>query len=497
MKPSKAILVMATKWQQRSASLGNAARRALQCVCGLLLYMNFLATAAGQQAGQPASAVPDTKVQSNPLSPATGQSSTPVAGETVTYGQLRELLRDLESRELKLRDQAEVQIIALGAPALQFLPAITAQMSGEMKQRLHRIRQALQQLDIHNYFQASTVTLAGNLELSKVLEQMQQQTGNQIHTSPGDVASPQLLIEVNWDRVPFWKAIQDVMDQTFMGLGPHHSSDRQVLLVPEQGPTLIEPHFFGPYRLDVQSVHTERFFASSIDGQMRVSLMLSWEPRLEPLFMRVPMQDVRAWVRSEADSGSTVKQQENDAQPNTLLLATNPDAAPEIRLNLGGCSAQFDLQFQLPDRQAQQLVRLTGQLLVSVPGGRHAYEFQKLASGGRQSQKYGDLSVTLEAFRRNGPVHEARLFVELGNPQDSLESYRNWILDSRPHLLDAQGKRLENVGFQTYSATGRGVGIAYLFQLQDDPDNCRLIYESPSSIKQQTIEYQLQHIPLP
>lgn len=196
--------------------------------------------------------------------------------------------------------------------------------------------------------------------------------------------------------------------------------------------------------------------------------------------MQIPMSSVMATV-----TGGEV------------VLATNPQAAPEVRLNIGGSSAQVDLQLNRIERKYQQLDSLKGQLVVAVPGERHQYQFSKLGTGKRQSERFGDVAVTLEGSQRNGRVYEMRMFVEFGDSKGALESYRGWILSNRAYLLDANDQQLENVGFQTYGANDKGVGISYMFQLNADPDSYKLIYESPSSIRRQTIDYELKNIPLP
>jgi hypothetical protein len=155
------------------------------------------------------------------------------------------------------------------------------------------------------------------------------------------------------------------------------------------------------------------------------------------------------------------------------------------------------LQLNRIDRKHQQLESIKGQLIISVPGERHQYEFKKLGTGKRQSERFGDVAVTLEGARQNGRVYEMRLFVEFGDSKGVLESFRGWILSNRAYILDTNDKRLENVGFQSYGANDRGVGVSYMFQLNNDPDTYKLIYESPSTIRRQTIEYELKNIPLP
>jgi hypothetical protein len=221
-------------------------------------------------------------------------------------------------------------------------------------------------------------------------------------------------------------------------------------------------------------------FRSPIGGQLDLSLNLTWEPRLKPVFAQIPMASVAAVLAG----GKTLK-------------ASNAQAAPEIPLNLGGCSTQIDLQLERPTRSDVKIENLTGEFVVAVPSDRHQYVFEKFGNGARQAEKYGDVTVTLEGARRNGAVYEMRVFVEFRDSQGALDSFRGWILSNEAYLLDANQKRMENVGLQTYAITPNAVGIAYLFQINDDPDKYQLVYESPGAITKQTVKYELQDIELP
>jgi hypothetical protein len=310
------------------------------------------------------------------------------------------------------------------------------------------------------------------------LSKIKEQTGNIVQVQGGEEGG-QANVTVNWKDVSFWTAIDDLLKRTKMRLVAFGTTENQLVISPGQSSDLT-PFMTGPFRVDANGVQSERTFGSQLDGFTRVSFLLSWEPRLEPVFMQIPMSSLKA----KAADGEEIS-------------ATNPQAAPEIRLNIGGSTAQVDLQLNRIDRKHQQLESIKGQLIISVPGERHQYEFKKLGTGKRQSERFGDVAVTLEGARQNGRVYEMRLFVEFGDSKGVLESFRGWILSNRAYILDTNDKRLENVGFNQYGANDRGVGVSYMFQLNNDPDTYKLIYESPSTIRRQTIEYELKNIPLP
>ncbi len=399
--------------------------------------------------------------------------------DPATLTRIRSLIRQLEANELDKRDEAETELVKLGALSLKFLPSVTPQTSGELKVRLQRIRKELESAKSETHFEASKVTLQGTMKLNEVFAKIQEQTGNAIQIQGGEAAG-QADVTVDWKETPFWDAIDDLIIEKSLRLVAFATTENILMLAPANESEMPSPFISGPFRLDVNGVECQRTFGTQLEGLTRVSYIFSWEPRLDPVFMQIPMNTVKA---KTADGKE--------------ILPTNPNAAPEIRLNIGGSSAQVDVSMLRLDRKEEEIASIQGQLIISIPGERHQYEFKKFGTGKKQSQRFGDVGVTLEGAKRNGRVYEMRLFVEFGDSQGALDSYRGWILSNRAYILDAKDKQLENVGFQTYGASDNGIGVSYMFQLNEDPDNYRLIYESPSSIRKQTINYELKNIPLP
>jgi hypothetical protein len=431
----------------------------------LIFYVAFLSTLASQGLhGQETTGA---------------NASTPAA--EVSFAEVRRALRNLEADELQTRDAAETRLIEMGAGVIPFLPEVTPRTSGEIKVRLQRIRQALQATVIEEFFAASLVTLQGDFPLDDALTQISKQTGNQIVLQNQESLSTR-TIQADFTQEPFWSALETIMSQVGLRINPFSTTQNELVLAAAGDQAQLAPSAYttGPFRLDVISVQSTLPFHSSLNGQLALSFQLTWEPRLKPVFMQLPMQSLSA----QLDSGES-------------LAATNPRAAPEVPLNLGGCTAQVDLQLTRPPRTASLVEQLNGELIVAVPSERHKYVFEKFGNGARQVEKYGQVTVTLEGTRRNGAVYEIRVLVEFQDAQGALDSFRGWILSNEAYLLDKQETRLENVGLQTYAILPNAVGIAYLFQVNGDPDDYRLVYESPGSITKQRIKYRFNQVPLP
>jgi hypothetical protein len=400
----------------------------------------------------------------------------------VKIEEVRKLLRALDGAQLKDRDAAEKSLVELGGAILPFLPEIDANTSGEMKVRLQRIRQQLQQIDVETFFEESKVTLSGKMLIREALTKIREQTGNEVEIDPEAASAFQsTMVELEMKDASFWTVMEEVMKQSKLRINTF-GTGTALSLIPgaEEYANMPKTVNKGPYRIGVVSTQSSLPFGSRLGGQLDLSLMLHWEPRMKPIFMQLPMQTLTATT----DDGQS-------------LSAVSQDAYPEVALNTGGCSSQIDLQLQRPARKSTKLQKVSGEFTIAIPSERHKYIFKKFANGSRQSEKFGQVSVTLEGARRNGAVFEMRILVEFGNAQGALDSFRGWVLSNEAYLLDPKERKLENVGFQTYAITSDSVGVAYLFQINGNPDEFQLIYESPASIAKHSVKYELEDIELP
>jgi hypothetical protein len=132
-------------------------------------------------------------------------------------------------------------------------------------------------------------------------------------------------------------------------------------------------------------------------------------------------------------------------------------------------------------------------VVFSVPGEDHDYRFKDFANGVRQSEKFGNVSVTLASFGRNGAVYEARLSVNLGASAQN----RNWLLSNEAFLVDAKDTKIMNVGKRYFQGVGNSANFSYLFQINGDPKDYELVFTLPGTFTEVTAPFVLTDIPLP
>ncbi len=409
------------------------------------------------------------------------------ASDVDQAAEIRQLIRQLESRDLEDRDEAEKKLTDLGGVILPHLPKVDARTSGEMKVRLERIRGAMQEEQEAVFFKASKVTLNGEMTLGEAFAALEEQTGNSI-VLQGEGESKQVSLEA--EDVEFWEAFAQLEEQ--VGLVINHGAmggdgGLQVRAVQQVGDNYTRAFRSGPFRLEVATMRSTLpiGYGATMAGQLEVSLYLTWEPRLEPVFLRVPMASTKASA--------------GDAE----LSPSNPGQVIDLQLSgYGGRSKSqlINLQVQRPARDAEVLESLTGQFSVAVPSNQQQFVFEKFANGARQTKKVGDVAVVLEGARRNGPKgsYEIRFRVQFGDAQGVLESFRGWAASNEAYLMDSKDVRFDSFADSVSGSTQNAFGVSYIFNIGDgNPDDFRLIYEAPATIQTQTVKFELKDIPLP
>ena len=150
-----------------------------------------------------------------------GQVETPVI-EPIK-ADVRRLVRQLDSPQLAEREAAEAELLRRGPAILDLLPQPGPRVSAEVRQRLGRIRQKLQQQAAEAAARSSTITLqADAMPLSNVLAAFQRQSGNKIADCREKFGQPAAdpKLKVRFDKTPFWLALDRLLDQAGLTVYP-------------------------------------------------------------------------------------------------------------------------------------------------------------------------------------------------------------------------------------------------------------------------------------
>ena len=406
-------------------------------------------------------------------------------GATDQKLEVRRLLRQLNAAHKTERDAAEQHLAAMGEKVLDLLPPPNEKVPPEERVRVEQIRQDILRAMAKAAVQASTVTLHGDsLPLSKVLAAFQEQTGNKIvgPQDPAGAAGPDPTLKVDFDKTPFWQALDQVLDQAGLSAYPFGEQKAIVLQPRLPGQTLRASgaSYRGPFRFEAVQVEGKRDLRNPANKALVVTLEAAWEPRLAPIVLEEPLKKVVAMD----DAGGP-------------LSVVGAEAKPEIDVTPESMAKLLTVPLALPPRDVRRISRLAGTVEAILPGKVETFRFKGLEKAKDVEQRMADVTVVLDEVRKNNQNWELRVRVRFDDAGEALQSHRNWVFENEAFLEGADGKPVAYSAYETTMQSQREVGVAYLFSIDGPLDAYTFIYKTPGMILNAELDYDLKDIPLP
>ena len=389
---------------------------------------------------------------------------------------IKQLVRELDHRERGKRDAAEKKLTAMGPKILSFLPPITRRTPAEVKVRLGRVINSIETKVAKQTAKETYVTLKGEMELAKVMQAIQKQTGNTI----AGYADRDATIKVDFKKVPFWKAMDNVLDQAGLDIDVFGGEGRRLTVrarPEEQLPRGGKAVYSGPFRLEVTRLTATKNFRNPRQQGLRLSLQVTWELRVAPLSIQQAFTDVKAMGDGK-------------------VALTTETGRRDVGINPGVSATELDLAFQLPKRSIKKISKLTGTMTALVPGRTERFSFEDITEGEIERKKAG-VTVFLDRVRKNGDVYAVMIRVRFDDAKNSLESHRGWIYRNEAYLVAPDGKKVKPATFEASRQDTNEVGLMYLFPLEKKPTRHKFIYETPALMMRLPIKYEIKNIELP
>lgn len=397
--------------------------------------------------------------------------------------QVRRLVRQLDFDTQAEREMAEKDLLELGPAALAHLPPPADDMPAEMRVRLERVRLVLERKQSEEFTAGAKITLTGEMKLSKALQELERQSGNKMFDYRerfGEEAGDTDLT-LKLAKVPFWQALDDVMDQAKLARYPFPEQPGIAVQNRPEGmlPAAKRASYAGAFRVEALEFEAIRDLRREDSGALQLRFEIAWEPRLKPIAL---FHDLEKLVITGADGKA--------------LNADLSDAVQEIPVTPGDIASTLTLPFPLPPRSVPRIASLKGKLEALVPGKSEEFKFANLSGKQPVSFKKGGVEVTVEQVRKNNKLWEAFVLVRFGEAAGALESHRDWVSYNPVWMVTKDGKKITDSGYNIYRRDEDSVGVAYLFEI-DDPKNYSLLYATPTMMLRVPIEYELKDLPLP
>ena len=210
---------------------------------------------------------------------------------------------------------------------------------------------------------------------------------------------------------------------------------------------------------------------------LQIQVLLSWEPRLTPVFVKFPVESMELICDDGQVLQSKMRLEETEFVPD------------------GGSQLQIALDFVLPDRKAKKIVRWNCKVLVSIPGKPATLEFDELLTEGKKTATVGNLKVILEKARKNRDIYE--VLVGLAGNSSKSDAFRGWTNTHEAFMIDQNKNRIEHVGWSTTRMNDNDIGLSYLFDVEKGLEGCKFMYRAPGTVVEQAAEFALEDVPLP
>ena len=399
--------------------------------------------------------------------------------------EVRRLVRQLDASQLVEREEAEKGLLELGPKVLDLLPRLTERTPAEVRLRLGRVRQKLQQIAAKDAAKTSLVTLQGDaMPLSKVLAAIEEQTGNKIVDYRArfghEVTDPEL--KVDFDQTPFWKALDETLDQAKL-TAYQFGQQRAINVVGRdegQLPRCVRASYTGPFRIEPLMIVAQRDLRDPAAQWMRLKMEIAWEPRLSPISLKQKMADLEA----VSDRGGA-------------LPVDDRQAEVEVPIDGDATAVNLIVPWKLPPRDVHKIARLSGKLTAMIQGKIETFTFDDLPRAKNVERRIAGVTVTLEQVRKNNELQEVRIRVRFDEAAGALASYRGWIFNNEAHLIGPDGKPIEYETLETTRQTSSEIGVAYLFFIDGPLDNHKFVYKTPGVIVASEFEYQVEDVELP
>ena len=398
---------------------------------------------------------------------------------------VEELVLQLDDDQIQRRQDAEQALIELGAAALEHLPADTSGFSPEVRVRLARVQQQLQMKAAEAANDPSRVSISATMRLSQALGELQTQSGNQIVDFREQFGEPSEDPEVELDlqEVPFWQALDLVCDQSdtspYMAAGQPNTVGI-VSRAPEQEPAAGRVTYHGIFRVEPTLIQATRDLRMPRNEVLQLTLEISWEPRITPIAVRLPLDQVRA----------------NDDNQQKIFVAERGGVL-ESSIQPTLSSIELDIPLNLPRREAKSIQTLAGTLQTILPGPEVTFRFDQLNQPEPIQKSTAGVQVTLEQVRKNLDVYDVRILVSFPQVGEALQSHYGWIYENEAFLLSADGEKVEADGLETTRQTPEEVGLSYKFALEEDLSGYTFVYITPAAVAATDLQFELTNVDLP
>ncbi len=401
--------------------------------------------------------------------------------------QVKKLVTQLKSDDKETVSDATEKLIELGVPALDTLEQSAELANDELKKTLVSIRDKIEQIQGEKKAKSTTVTLEGEMSLADALKELSKQAKTTF-TVQGESAEGKL--ELSMKDVPFWNAIDEIMDQAKMQLSAYGGENGQLSLVrrPEDFEDFIgRTAYSNGFRVVIKRIETSVDYDDPTNDGTNIRLQINWESQIKPIAIEHSLKDIKA-----------IDEYKDEIKVRFPIGPQGPDkeAVMSETVQSDIPVTEMFLPLELIDRKIKQIDKLTGTINVLMPGRVETFDFGNVGKikGEKKVQK-ARAAVTFLGTEKNDELQSVGLNIEFDENANPLALHRGWILDNEVYLEDAKGVKHKPIGSEQTLLAENKININYFFEV--DPAEHKLVYKSPVKLVKIPVKYTLKKIILP
>ena len=417
--------------------------------------------------------------------PPTSSTKAAALAQQALVDKVKKLVAQLDDDSQARREAAEKSLVELGPDLLDLLPPPAPKASIEMKARLARVRTAVEKAHIESFTKPAIVSLQGKMKLSEAIAALEKQSGNTLIDARErfNQEPDNRDVELDVKEASFFEALDKLLDAADLTVYSYSDVPGQLLIMnanPGDEPRVSRGSYAGLFRLEVKRMEATRELRNPAGSGVRITTEISWEPRLRPIVLEMPLADLKA------------------VDENGGELKTTGEGEQQYGIETSNSALEIDLHLGLPPRSVTKIASIKGTFTALVPGRVEKFEFTGLDKAKGEQQERGTCVVTLEQLRKNDEVHEVRLRLKFDKAANALESHRGWIGNNPAYIVDGKGNKLENGGFSPSLVAENEAVLSYIFDLSEvDIAKCRFVYETPAALFKVPVEFELKDLELP
>lgn len=387
--------------------------------------------------------------------------------------------RQLNADELSQREQAEREMLAEGTKLLDYLPPEAPGQSAELRERLTRIRVTLETRAAEEVAKPIALTLKGEFGLPELVEKIREQTNNVTQV----VVNDEKRLDVDWENVPYWVAMDEIMDRVQMTFDSDQANGVTLYPAVDRAPRKTYASYHGAFRVSPTRLQHSRDLTSSQPAQSQFSLQLDWEPKLRVIRLELPLDGVEILHPTDP----AVKQ-------------TVGNSGEKIGFGVTDEKSGAKAHFAWPNLEAWDVetVDVRGKFQLLVAGREETFRFEnlKVALQNKQLIEKSGIKVQLEEVTNDEHLMLIKLGIQFSDAKQSLESHFGWIFQNQVEIRDREGQTHAYLTIESGGVREQGLALVYIFDRFEDLEGFELVYRSPGILIETEVPFEMKGIPL-